>query len=307
MLNLPQPYASIILKLLFSLLILVLTIVANRVLRNVLKARVKDPAHMQTLAMLVRNSVFIVGSVVILLIWLGMGSNLTVAMGILGAGIAFASQEVIGSFAGYVNIVTGSLFRIGDRVRIGHVTGDVLDVSILRTTVMEIGEWVQADQYTGRLVTVANRFVFSDPVFNYTQHWPYLWDEITIPITYNSDWRRAGDLMVEHGREYTAHLQAQAEAQLRSLRDAYPVHEATVEPTLYLVMTDNWIELTLRYVVEAQARRQVKAQLHHELLQHFESESGITVASATFEIVGFPPLKSDLRMPHESHEVSTTA
>jgi small-conductance mechanosensitive channel len=281
--------------------------VTQRVLRNVLKARVKDPTQAHTLNMLVRNSIFLVGSAVILFFWLGAGSDLTVAMGILGAGIAFASQEVIGSFAGYVNIVTGSLFRIGDRVQIGHVTGDVLDVSILRTTVMEIGEWVQADQYTGRLVTVANRVVFSDPVFNYTQHWPYLWDEITIPITYNSDWRRAGELMVEHGREYTAHLQAQAEAQLRSLRDAYPVHKATVEPTLYLVMTDNWIELTLRYVVEAQARRQVKTQLHHELLQHFESEAEITVASATFEIVGFPPLKSDLRTPHESHEVSTTA
>ena len=305
--QLPEPYVGIILKLLSSLLVLLLTMVTNRVLRNVLKARVKDPTQAHTLNMLVRNSIFLVGSVVILLIWLGAGSDLTVAMGILGAGIAFASQEVIGSFAGYVNIVTGNLFRIGDRVRIGHVTGDVLDVSILRTTVMEIGEWVQADQYTGRLVTVANRFVFSDPVFNYTQHWPYLWDEITIPITYNSDWRRAGELMVEHGREYTAHLQAQAQAQLRSLGNTYPIREATVEPTLYLVMTDNWIEMTLRYVVEAQARRQVKAQLHHELLQHFESESGITVASATFEIVGFPPLKSDLRMPHESHEVSTTA
>ena len=305
--QLPEPYAGIILKLLSSLLVLLLMMVTHRVLRNVLKARVKDPTQAHTLNMLVRNSIFLVGSAVILLIWLGAGSDLTVAMGILGAGIAFASQEVIGSFAGYVNIVTGSLFRIGDRVRIGHVTGDVLDVSILRTTVMEIGEWVQADQYTGRLVTVANRVVFSDPVFNYTQHWPYLWDEITIPITYNSDWRRAGELMVEHGREYTAHLQTQAEAKLRSLGDAYPVHEATVEPTLYLVMTDNWIELTLRYVVEAQARRQVKAQLHHELLQHFESEAEITVASATFEIVGFPPLKSDLRMPHESHEVSTTA
>ena len=305
--QLPEPYVGIILKLLSSLLVLLLMMVANRVLRNVLKARIKDPTQAHTLNMLVRNSIFLVGSAVILLIWLGAGSNLTVAMGILGAGIAFASQEVIGSFAGYVNIVTGSLFRIGDRVRIGHVTGDVLDVSILRTTVMEIGEWVQADQYTGRLVTVANRVVFSDPVFNYTQHWPYLWDEITIPITYNSDWRRAGELMLEHGWEDTAHLQAQAQAQLRSLGNTYPVREATVEPTLYLVMTDNWIEMTLRYVVEAQARRQVKAQLHRELLQHFESEAEITVASATFEIVGFPPLKSDLRMPHESHEVSTTA
>ena len=142
---LPQTYVSIILKLLFSLLALILTVITQRILRNVLQARVKDPAQMRTLNMLVRNSVFLVGSVVILLIWLGFGSNFTVAMGILGAGIAFASQEVIGSFAGYVNIVTSNLFRIGDRVRIGDVVGDVLDVSILRTTVMEIGEWVKAE------------------------------------------------------------------------------------------------------------------------------------------------------------------
>ena len=297
--QLPAVYVNIILKLVFSLLTLALTLVTNRVVLNLLKARVKDPAHMHTLYMLVRNSVLLVGSVVILLIWLGFGSNFTVAMGILGAGIAFASQEVIGSFAGYLNIVTGNLYQIGDRVRIGDVTGDVLDIGMLRTTVMEIGEWVHADQYTGRVVTVANRVVFSDPVFNYTQHWHYLWDEIVIPITYNSDWRRAGKLMLEHGREYTSHLQAQAQAQLRDLVKRYPVHETTVEPTLYIVMTDNWIEMTLRYIVAVQERRKIKGQLHHELLQHFEAEADITVASATFEIVGFPPLKTDIGMPGE--------
>ncbi|MDY6877287.1 MAG: mechanosensitive ion channel [Chloroflexota bacterium] len=294
MFQLPATYMDVILKLIFSLLALLLTLVANRALRNLLLVRVKDPAHVHTLHMLIRNSVFLAGSVVILLIWLGVGSNFTVAMGILGAGIAFASQEVIGSFAGYLNIVTGNLFRIGDRVRIGNVVGDVLDISMLRTKVMEIGEWVQADQYTGRIVTLANRVVFSDPVFNYTHHWRYLWDEITIPITYDSDWRCTGEIMLKHGREYTSHFQAQAEAEFRALVKSYPVHEMTVEPTLYIVMTDNWIEMTLRYVVEARERRQVKGQLHHRLLQHFESEADITVASATFEIVGFPPLKSDV-------------
>jgi small-conductance mechanosensitive channel len=189
-----------------------------------------------------------------------------------------------------VNIVTGNLYRIGDRVRIGEVMGDVLDISILRTTVMEIGEWVQADQYTGRIVTIANRFVFSAPVFNYTQHWRYLWDEIMIPVTYASDWRQAGEIMLAQGREYTSCFFEEAQAEFSHLAQVYPVQKASVEPTLYVVMTDNWIELTLRYIVEARERRQVKGQLHRELLQRFESEPGITVASATFEIVGFPPL-----------------
>ena len=294
MFDLPPAYVAVILKSGFSLLALVLTLVANRVLREVLRARFRDTPHAHTVFMLVRNAVFLIGASVILLIWLGFGSNFTVAMGILGAGIAFASQEMIGSFAGYLSIVTGNLYQIGERVRVGDVTGDVLDISMLRTTLMEIGEWVKADQYTGRVVTIANRAIFSEPVFNYTQHWPYLWDEITIPITYESDWRHAGEILLEHGEEYTTHLQAGAQARLRELMERYPVHEQSVQPRLYVVMTDNWIELTLRYVVEARERRKVMGQLHYELLQHFEEQPNITVASATFEIVGFPPLRGNL-------------
>jgi small-conductance mechanosensitive channel len=284
-------YMSILLKLADSLGVLVATWIAHHVVRGVLQARIKDQTHMHTLRMLVRNAFLFAGAVVILVIWLGVGSNFTVAMGVLGAGIAFASQEVIGSFAGYLNIVTGSLYRIGDRVRLGNVVGDVMDVGILRTTVMEIGEWVQADQYTGRIVTVANRAVFADPVYNYTQHWHYLWDEIMVPITYASNWQRAGEIMLEHGQAYSAHLQAQAQAELRQMVDRYLVHDTPVEPALYIVMTDNWIEMTLRYVVEARERRTVKGELHQELLQHFGAEAEITVASATFEIVGLPPLR----------------
>jgi small-conductance mechanosensitive channel len=287
-------YVDVLWKLVLSLVVLTCTWISYLVIRSAMQARIKDQIHLHTLRMLIRNTFFFAGGVIILVIWLGVGSNFTVAMGILGAGVAFASQEVIGSFAGYLNIVTGSLYRIGDRVRIGDVVGDVMDISILRTTVMEIGEWVPADQYTGRIVTIANRAVFADPVFNYTQHWRYLWDEITIPITYASDWRHAGEIMLDHGRQYSAHLQEQARAELHDMVRRYLVHDTPVEPALYVVMTDNWIELTLRYIVEARERRTVKGQLHQELLQHFESEPKITVASATFEIVGLPRLGVDL-------------
>jgi small-conductance mechanosensitive channel len=228
---------------------------------------------------------------VILAVWLGFGSSFTVAMGILGAGIAFASQEVIGSLAGYLNIVTGALYRIGDRILIGDVVGDVLDISPMRTTLMEVGEWVKADQYTGRIVTVANRMVFAEAVVNFTRHWNYIWDEITVPITYASDWRLATKIMLEHGEEYTADLQAQAESDLADMLKRYPVlRPMPVTPSLYTTMTDNWIELTLRYVVDAHERRSVQDKLHRELLQHFQAEAEIAVASTTIEIVDFPPL-----------------
>ena len=287
-------YVGIAVKLALSLVVVAATWILYYALRSVIKRQVKDTTQMHTLRMLVRNALFFAGVVIVLLVWLGPGNNLTLAMGILGAGIAFASQEVIGSFAGYLSIVSGNIYRIGDRVRVGDVVGDVMDISILRTTVMEIGEWVRADQYSGRIVTIANRAVFGDPVFNYTQHWRYLWDEIMIPISYTSDWRRAGEMMLEHGRQYSAHLQEEARAELHDMVQRYLVHDTPVEPALYVVMTDNWIELTLRYIVEARERRTVKGQLHQELLQHFESEAKITVASATFEIVGLPRLGVDL-------------
>jgi small-conductance mechanosensitive channel len=168
-----------------------------------------------------------------------------------------------------------------------------MDISILRTTVMEIGEWVKADQYTGRIVTVANRAVFADPVYNYTQHWGYLWDEIAVPITYTSDWRRVVEIMQAHGQTYTEKLHADAEAGLGRLMERYPLQRTQVEPTVYLAMTDNWIEITLRYIVDARERRKIRGQLHRELLQRFEAEENVTVASTTVEIVGFPPQRGE--------------
>ena len=288
-------YLDVIYKLIASIVVTLAVWIAYRIVANVIRRQVKDATHMHTLRMLARNAFLFGGSVIVLLIWLGVGSNFTVAMGILGAGIAFASQEVIGSFAGYLNIVSGGIYRIGDRVRIGSVMGDVMDISILRTTVMEIGEWVGADQYTGRIVTVANRAVFSDPVRNYTQHWGYLWDEITVPVTYTSDWQRAAEIMLEHGQQYTEELHADAEARLKRMIDRYPLQLTSVEPAIYLTMTDNWVEMTLRYIVDAMQRRKIKAELNQELLQHFQAEPDITVASMTVEIVGFPPLREDTK------------
>ena len=294
MLEIPAVYLDILWKILSTILVGVAVVVINRVLDRFLKSRVKESSHFHTLRMLTRNSIFIIGAVIVLAVWLGFGSSFTVAMGILGAGIAFASQEVIGSLAGYLNIVTSNLYQIGDRVRIGNVIGDVLDITLLRTTVMEIGEWVKADQYTGRLVTVANRMIFSDPVFNYTQHWNYLWDEITIPITYESDWERAVEILLKHGDEYSTELRERARTELREMKQHYPaLHEASIEPGIFSRMTDNWIELTLRYIVDARQRREVQGELHRELLEHFAEEPNITVASMTVEIVGFPPVNVD--------------
>ena len=205
---------GIALKLFLSLVVVVVTVIVYRAIRNTIKRRIEDATRLQSIRVAVRNVLAVAGFIAILLIWLPTGNNLVTALGILGAGLAIASQEMVGSLAAGLNIWVGNIYRVGDRVRVGDVVGDVMDISLLRTTVMEVGEWVKADQYTGRVVTVANREVWINPVYSYTQHWGYLWDEITLPITYESDWQRAAEFILEHGQTYTAGLQADAEARL---------------------------------------------------------------------------------------------
>ena len=288
--------AGIALRLLLSLVVVVITLIIYRAIRNTIKRKVEDPTRLQSLRVAVRNVLAVAGFLIVVVIWLPRGNTLLPSLGIVGAGLAIASQELIGSLAAGLNIWVGNIYRVGDRVRIGDVIGDVMDISLARTTVMEVGEWVKADQYTGRVVTVANRVVWTNPVYNFTQHWGYLWDEITLPITYESDWQRATELMLEHGQRYTKELQADAEAKLNRMIDRYPLKDTRVESTLYLAMTDNWIELTLRFLVDAQERRGVKDRLHRELLQYFQAEENISIASTTIEIVGFPQIQVDQRI-----------
>ena len=288
-------FAGIALNLFLSLVVVVITIILYRTIRNTIKLRIEDPTRRQSTRVGVRNVLAVAGFLIVVIIWLPRGNTLLPSLGIVAAGLAIASQEMIGSLAAGLNIWVGNIFRVGDRVRVGDVVGDVMDISLLRTTVMEVGEWVKADQYTGRVVNVANRMVWTSPVYNFTQHWGYLWDEITLPITYESDWQQATELMLEQGQKYTAELQADAEAKLNRMIDRYPLKDTKVEPTLYLAMTDNWIELTLRFLVDAQERRGVKDRLHRELLQYFQAEEKIEVASTTIEIVGFPPMEVNER------------
>jgi len=288
-------FAGIGMNLFLSLVVVIITIILYRTIRNTIRSRIEDPTRLQSVRVAVRNVLAIASFLIIVLIWLPRGTNLLPSLGILAAGLAIASQEMIGSLVAGLNIWVGNIYRVGDRVRVGDVVGDVMDISLMRTTVMEVGEWVKADQYTGRVVNVANRAVWTHPVYNFTQHWGYLWDEITLPISYESDWQRAAEFMLAHGQTYTKELQADAEAKLNRMIDRYPLKDTKVEPTLYLAMTDNWIEMTLRFVVDAQERRKVKGKMHQDLLRHFQEEENISVASTTIEIVGFPTLQVDQR------------
>jgi small-conductance mechanosensitive channel len=213
--------------------------------------------------------------------------GLTVAIGVASAGIAFALQEVIGSIAGWIAISFGNFYSPGDRVQLGGIRGDVIDIGILRTTLMELGQWVDSDLYTGRVVRIANSFVFKQPVFNYSGDFPFLWDEIRIPVRHDSDHRLARSLLEEALREVCSEdLVNDARQAWQHLVRRYLLENASLEPMVSLVITDNWLEFTLRYLVDYKQRRSTRDRLSEKVLDAFAASEGrVALGSTTVQLV----------------------
>ncbi|WP_418263807.1 mechanosensitive ion channel family protein [Flavobacterium faecale] len=222
--------------------------------------------------------------------------GLTVALGVAGAGIAFALQEVIASFAGWLAIMFGDFYKTGDRVQLGGIRGDVMDIGVLRTTIMETGQWVDGDLYNGRIVLIANSYVFKEPVFNYSGDFPFLWDEIKIPVQYGSDYDMARALLLEIGGKVAGDLTQQSREKWMGLQNKFRLEEAQTEPMVSLIANDNWVEFTLRYVVMYKRRRATKTELFTQILKSFEATNGaIKFASATFHLVEAPDFNVNIK------------
>ncbi len=208
--------------------------------------------------------------------------NFTVALGVAGAGIAFALQEVIASFAGWLAIMFGGFYKTGERVQLGGIKGDVMDIGILRTTIMEMGEWVDGDLYNGRIVLVANSFVFKEPVYNYSGDFTFLWDEIKIPIQFGSDYEKTKEVLLAIGKAVAGDLSQTSKKQWNHLENKFRLEDSQTEPMVSLIANSNWVEYTLRYVVDYKKRRATKTQLFSQILKEIEATKGkVKFASST--------------------------
>lgn len=221
--------------------------------------------------------------------------GLTVALGVAGAGIAFALQEVIASVAGWFAVSFAGFFKTGDRVQLGGIKGDVIDIGVLRTTLMEVGEWVKGDLYSGRVVRIANSFVFKEPVFNYSGDFPFLWDEIVVPIKYGGDRRQAREIFERVTSEVVGEYTQKAKEAWGVMVSKYLVEDAAVEPSVTLVANDNWLEFTVRYVVDFKKRRVTKDLLFTRILDEMDRTAGkVSIASMTVHLVETPVI--DVRL-----------
>jgi small-conductance mechanosensitive channel len=180
----------------------------------------------------------------------------------------------------------------------------VIALNFIQTVIMEMGEppsvqgsdpgmWVQSRQYSGRIVTVSNAEIFEEPIYNYTRNFPYLWEEIHLPISYKDDRVTAEKILLAAARKETVAIAELAAPALQLLKERFSVDAAETQPRVYMRLTDNWVELTVRFLCKDHDIRGLKDRMSREIIDNLDA-ADIGIASGTYEIVGFPTLKVQL-------------
>ena len=272
-----------------TFLILILLFVSF--IRRLLKRKLPDTAVRYKS----QKAIEIVGYILIIILtvsyFTGTVKDFTLAIGLLTAGITITLQELILSVAGSFYIFIVKVYQPGDRIEINGIKGDVIDIDSIYTTMMEIGEWVSSDNYSGRIVKLSNAFVFKGPIYNYSQDFPFVWDEINLPIRYGSDLELAKSIVIKEAAKLLSEDLIQSRLNWKKVVNKYYIEDSKVEPTLAITMTDNWIQFNIRYIVNYRKRRSTANLLHEHIGQAINAtDNKVTLASATVEIIKIPDI-----------------
>lgn len=235
-------------------------------------------------------SVFI-GFLVVGRIWFEGLQSLATFLGLLSAGLAIALKDPVTDFAGWLFILWRKPFDVGDRIEVGNVKGDVIDMRVFKFTVLEIGNWVQADQSTGRVIHIPNHKVFSDSVANYTSDFEFIWNELEVLVTFESDWKTAKQLLQEIADKHLKDFVERAEQQVRRAKKSYLIHYSYLTPIVYTDVKDSGVCLTIRHLSDPRKRRSVAQAIWEDILQQFNEHKNIELAYPTMRIYQQPDVE----------------
>lgn len=273
--------AGVLGPLLDTLVIALFYLLMRRLLAKALTRNVEEAARRYTINKIVGYSLGIVALLLLFQIWISDTVDLSTYLGILSAGLAIALKDPILNLAGWLHIMARQPFKVGDRIEIGGVAGDVVDVGPLTFSMLEIGNWVQADQSTGRIVHLPNGLVFQGPVASYTHGFEYIWNELMVTVTFESDWRRAKVLLDEIASRRCAEVISDADKQLKRTSNKYMVTYKHLTPIVWVSVADMGVQLDVRYLCPARARRSTASAIWVDMLDAFDAEERVDFAYPT--------------------------
>jgi small-conductance mechanosensitive channel len=272
-------------KLLFKLGITALALlclwVANRIVSMTITRHVQNDENRYATRKIVRYSLFVVGLFIIGQIWFQGIQSLGTFLGLFTAGLAIALKDVVTNFAGWLYLLWQQPFKIGDRIQIQDQQGDVIDIGVFKFTLLEIGNWVDANQSTGRMIRIPNADIFNQPIANYSKGFNYIWYEIPIVLTFESNWKKAKDLFLEVVTNHYTPTEEHLKKALKQAKSEYPINYTYTTPTIYTNTVAYGISLTLRYMVSTRKIRQSSHDIWESLLDIMDNHHDIHLAYPT--------------------------
>ena len=213
--------------------------------------------------------------------WLGLIGSLGTFLGLLTAGIAIALKDPIVNVVAWLFILIRQPFKVGDRIQIGNQAGDVIDIRIFQFSLIEIGNWVDADQSTGRVIHMPNGIVFTTPQSNYTAGFVHIWHEIPLLITFESDWKKAKKILTEIVNKHGVQITDAAEKQIKAAAKKFLIYYSKLTPIVYTAIKDSGVLLTLRFLCDPRKRRTTEESIVEEVLEEFHKCKDIDFAYPT--------------------------
>ena len=253
--------------------------------KKLIESQNKDQRERYRKRQVLNTITLVLALIAIVILWARLLEHAATFLGLVGAGLAIALKEPLLAIAGRLAILGGRWYSVGDRIEVDNVKGDVIDIGFFYTRMMELGNWIGGDQASGRIVQFSNSKLFGDRVvYNYTRNFKYIWDEVMLPITYASNVQAAREILLKAGETYSEEFLQGAEADLEEMKGYFLVPTFELKPQVYIQVTSNWVQLTMRYVVDPKKRRQASSFIFTEVLTEVRGRGDITIASQTMDI-----------------------
>jgi len=264
-----------------SLLVFLFTWIIRKIANKLIIDKLEDYKERYFWGKTLKTVTMIFAILILSRIWFGIFESIGTFIGLLSAGLAIAFKDLLVNIGGWLFITIRKPFKIGDRVQIGEVTGDVIDIRLFQSSVIEVGNWVDADQSTGRIIHIPNGLVFTQWQANYTEGFEYIWDEIPVLLTFESDWKKAKEILTEVINSKTLSLSAEAERQIKDASKKFMIFYRTLTPIVYTTVKDSGVLLTMRYICAVKKRRGTEEIIWEAVLEEFAKFKNIDFAYPT--------------------------
>lgn len=264
-----------------SLLAILLLMLARAVALRVMRSQVTDVRSRYSWRKTITYFTVVLGLLIVGRIWFQGLRDIATFLGLVTAGLAIAFKDPIVNLGGWLFIIWRRPFVVGDRIQIGEHSGDVIDQRVFQVIVLEIGNWVDADQSTGRLIHIPNGVIFREPLANYTRGMQFIWNEIGVLVTFESDWKKAKSILLEVVEEHAKETVQEAEQELLKASRQYMIFYSTLTPTVYTTVKDSGVLLTMRYLCHPRRRRGTAQTIWEDVLTRFAEHDDIDFAYPT--------------------------